>query len=183
MRRLLPVLLTVASVAAVCVGAVTLAARSHPAAQLRPAAAAPHPAVGSVHVVRVRPKGALSFCSGDVCGVGLSAPVRFTLPAGAAAYDSTVTVSFRYRTAGQATFGLGVDLRKPSGSAVAVAPQDRVLADTARTLASTTLVFHPARLSPGVAYTLMVQPAVRAFTGAARIKVTQLLISLEAWAA
>jgi hypothetical protein len=185
MRRVVAVLLTVASVVAAAVLAIAFAGSPHGSAQHPAARRGVLPTLpGSVSVVRFQKFGGAYKCDGDSCSVGGSVSGNgFTLPVSPTAYRSTLTVSFRYRASGKdARFAVRAFVSNASsGHAVANLPASRPVLSTGGSLASTTLVFKPAALSGGTNYTFQIRPTLTHHLTRAQIVVTQVVYSLQAW--
>lgn len=190
MRRLLPALLTSACVAGVAVAAVAVAGTSHHGTT-------PHQAArrgvvptlpGSVHIVRFEPGGGYATCSGNSCSGGGSASPgsQFHLPASPTAYRSTLTVSFRYRASGTgATFVVHPDLFPEAAGAAEVptVPKQRPVLGTGGRAQTMTLVFRPGLLTGGTRYGFGVSPDIAHYLHEARISVSRVVFTLDAWSA
>jgi hypothetical protein len=184
MRRIVSLVLTVASVIAAAVVAVALAGGAHggthhAAAQRRVVATLP----GSVQIVRYQRFAGGASCTGTSCsGSGWSGP-EFTLPASSAGYHAALTVSFRYRASGAgATFVVTPSVSPASGGhPLAVLPAHRSLIGTGGLPQSMTVVFRPTLLSGAIRYSLNVEPDIAHYLTSASISVSQVVYSLTAW--
>jgi hypothetical protein len=186
MRRVVSVLLSVAAVVAAVVVAVGFARSSPGTAQHLSARGVPPPTLpGSVNVVRYQRAGTEAFCRDGSCGAGGSSGsnLEFSLPASSVPYRSTLTISFRYQATGKdAAFTVRGTVDGP-GHLVATAPATRPLGPTGGAFESATMVFRPALLVGGVTYTFSVAADISRHVGNARIGVSNVVYSLQAWIA
>jgi hypothetical protein len=187
MRRLLPALLTSTCVAGVAVAAIALGGTAHrPTSSTHQAGRGVLPTLpGSVHIVRYQRGGSFTSCTGTSCSGGSTASpgLEFSLPPSPTAYRSTLTLSFRYRASGAgATFVVRPELfAESSGHAVTTVPASRPVLGTGGRAQTMTLVFRTGPLSGGTRYGFGVTPDIAHMLRTARIAVSSVVYTLDAW--
>lgn len=183
MRRTVSLLLTVASVIAAALLAVTLGRATGGSSHHEAARGVVPTLPGSMQFVRYQRVAGSASCTGTSCsGSGNSGP-QFTLPASAVPYRSILTISFRYRASGPgATFVVNPSVfAQTNGHAVALLPARRPVLATGGREQSMTLVFRPALLSGNTPYGLDVSPDIAHYLNTASISVTQVVYTVQAW--
>jgi len=149
---------------------------------------------GSTHIVRSRAARLTTACNPHItCHSSGFVPVKFSLPANVSTYRATLIVSFRYRASRSATgYVVKPAVVTADNKAVAAYPAGpRPVLSTGGRLQSMTIVLSVTGLKGGTSYGLKNDPDFangihldshgNLPTGS--ISVTQVLYSLEAWAA
>ena len=195
MHRIVSVVLAVVVVVAASVVAYSIAHRAHaPAGQGAGRGGAVATLPGSAHIVRTQTARLTTACNPHItCHSSGFAPVKFALPGNVSTYRATLTVSFRYRASNSATgYVVKPAVLTADNKPVAAYPAGpRPVLSTAGRLQSTTIVLSLASLKGGTTYGLKNNPD---FTNGIHfdaqgnlptgsISVTQVVYSLEAWAA
>jgi hypothetical protein len=194
MRRVVPIVLTIACV----VGAVIVSVALAGTANRGPSQQAAHTSVtptlpGSINIVRYQRLGASQDCHGTHVAAGRIP--RFTLPASASQYRGTLTVSFRYRAHGLngTTFAVSPFMVTPFAprppSQPALLPTERPLLPTASRSSTTTIISQASPLYGRHEYRLGMQasmagPCLDPATGdlaTSALRLTQVVYSVHVW--